>query len=134
MSKLKIYTDGGARGNPGPAGVGVVIMDENEKIISSHKKYLGEATNNIAEYSAVLLALVEAKKLKAQELEFYLDSELVVKQLKGEYKIKNPELGKLFIKIYNIKQSIERVSFHHIEREKNRLADKLANQAMDEKH
>ena len=130
--KLKVFTDGGARGNPGPAGCGVVIMDEKNKIVATHKKYLGEATNNFAEYSAIVLALEEAKKLKVEEIEMFLDSELAVKQLNREFKIKNEELGKLFIKIYNLEHSFKKVSFNHIPREMNQLADRLANQAMDE--
>ena len=130
--KLVIYTDGGARGNPGPAGCGAVIFDENCKsILATHKKYLGEQTNNFAEYSAVVLALEEAKKFGAEELQLFLDSELVVKQLNGEYKIKNQDLGKLFIKIHNLKQNFKKVSFSHVRREQNKLADKLANQAID---
>ena len=129
---LVIYTDGGARGNPGPAGCGAVIFDENGKsILATHKKYLGEQTNNFAEYSAVVLALEEAKKFGAEELQLFLDSELVVKQLNGEYKIKNQDLGKLFIKIHNLKQNFKKVSFSHVRREQNKLADKLANQAID---
>ena len=130
--KLIIFTDGGARGNPGPAGVGVVMMDEYGKIVATHKKYIGQATNNIAEYSAAVLALEEAKKLGAEELDFYLDSELAVKQINGEYKVKNAELGKLFIKIYNLKHNFTKVVFNHVPREKNRLADKLVNQAIDQ--
>ena len=110
--KLVIYTDGGARGNPGPAGCGAVIFDENGKsILATHKKYLGEQTNNFAEYSAVVLALEEAKKFGAEELQLFLDSELVVKQLNGEYKIKNQDLGKLFIKIHNLKQNFKKSYF-----------------------
>jgi ribonuclease HI len=129
--KLKIYTDGGARGNPGPAGCGVVIMDEKNKILATQKKYLGETTNNFAEYSAVLLALEQAKKLKASEVDMFLDSELAVKQLNREFKIKNEGLAKLFVKIYNLQHSFKKVTFSHIPREMNQLADRLANQAMD---
>jgi ribonuclease HI len=130
--KLKIYTDGGARGNPGPAGCGVVMFDEHNKIVGEFKKYLGEHTNNFAEYSAVILAMQEAKKMGAEELDFYLDSELVVKQLKREYKVKNLELAKLFVKIFNMQQNFKRVNYQHVPREMNKLADKLANVAMDE--
>ncbi len=131
MKKLKIYTDGGARGNPGPAGCGVVVLDENNQLIKKIKKYLGHQTNNYAEYSAVILALEETKKMNADELDFYLDSELVVKQLRREYKIKNQDLAKLFVKIYNLSQSFKRINFNHIPREENKQADNLANQAMD---
>lgn len=132
--KLKIFTDGGARGNPGPAGCGVVIIDENNKIVGQCKKYLGEQTNNFAEYSAVILALQEAKKMplcEGLEIEVSMDSELAVKQLNREYKVKNQELAKLFVKIYNLQHSFKRVSFSYVSREMNKLADKLANQAMD---
>ncbi len=130
--KVKIFTDGGARGNPGPAGAGVIIMDEHEQVIAQHKKYLGKQTNNFAEYSAVILALQAAQKLGVEEIDFYLDSELVVKQLNREYKVKHPELAKLFVKIYNLQQNFKKVSYSHVPREMNKLADKLANQAMDE--
>jgi len=131
--KLIIYTDGGARGNPGPAGIGVVFMDAKNNIIQTYNKYLGEKTNNQAEYEAVVLALEKAKTLKAEELEFYLDSELVVNQLNQKYKIKNEDLGKLFIKIWNLRQNFKKVTFQHIRREKNKLADKLVNEAIDNK-
>jgi len=135
MKKLKIYTDGGARGNPGPAGCGVVIIDENNKIVARYKKYLGEQTNNFAEYSAVILALAEAKKMplcQGLEIEVLMDSELAVKQLNREYKVKNQELAKLFVKIYNLQHSFKRVSFSHLPREMNRQADLLVNQVIDE--
>ncbi|NMB48276.1 ribonuclease HI family protein [Candidatus Kuenenbacteria bacterium] len=132
---LTIFTDGGARGNPGPAGVGLVIFDESgEKLLATHKKYIGEATNNVAEYSAVILAMEEAKKMGAEELGFVLDSELVVKQLNGEYKVKNEDLGKLFIKIYNLRQQFRKVTFRHVPREQNKLADKLVNEAIDSRN
>ena len=135
MKKLKIYTDGGARGNPDPAGCGVVIIDENNKIVARYKKYLGEQTNNFAEYSAVILALAEAKKMplcQGLEIEVLMDSELAVKQLNREYKVKNQELAKLFVKIYNLQHSFKRVSFSHVPREMNRQADLLVNQVIDE--
>lgn len=131
--KLKIFSDGGARGNPGPAGCGVVMMDEDDQLVGKHKKYLGEQTNNFAEYSGVILGLEEAKKLKVEEIDFFMDSELAVKQLNREFKIKNAGLAKLFIKIYNLQHDFKKVSFSHIPREMNALADKLANLAMDER-
>ncbi|MFA5129267.1 MAG: ribonuclease HI family protein, partial [Patescibacteria group bacterium] len=90
MDKLTIFTDGGARGNPGPGGIGAVIYDENKKKIAEISEFLGHSTNNQAEYKAVIAAMKKAKELKAEILEFFLDSELVVKQLKREYKVKNP--------------------------------------------
>lgn len=130
--KLIIYTDGGARGNPGPAGAGVVIYDENENLISKHFKFLSEMTNNQAEYEAVVYAISEAKKLGAQEIDFYLDSELLVGQLSREFKIKNIELGKYFIKIWNAGQCFKKINYHYIPREQNKEADKLVNKAIDD--
>ncbi|MDD4607417.1 MAG: ribonuclease HI family protein [Patescibacteria group bacterium] len=132
MSKIKIYTDGGARGNPGPAGIGVVIELSNGDVKTYHQ-YLGETTNNQAEYQAIVLALEKARLYKPDEIDLYSDSELVIKQLNREYKIKNTDLGPWFIKIWNLQQSFKKVNFHHIPREQNKEADKLANQAMDER-
>ena len=129
--KLIIYTDGGARGNPGPAGIGAVIYDEQGDMVAEISEYIGETTNNQAEYRAVVAAIKKAGELKADELTFYLDSELVVKQLNREYKVKNKELAPLFVRIYNAVLSFKKVKFIHIPREKNQAADKLANQAMD---
>src|SRR3989338_10730210 len=103
VKKYIIYTDGGARGNPGPAGVGVVIttaeLESVHQLTKTLKKYIGKKTNNQAEYEAVVLGMEAAKKLGATELEFRLDSDLVVSQLNMKFKIKNEDLGKLFIKI-----------------------------------
>lgn len=129
--KLIIYTDGGARNNPGPAGIGVVIMDENRNIIKEHNKYIGEATNNQAEYTAVIEALKIVKDMDVEELEFYLDSELVVKQLKREYKLKNKDLAPLFLAIHNLSVSFKKITYRHIPREQNAEADKLVNLAID---
>jgi len=131
--KLTIYTDGGARGNPGPAGIGAVIYDEQKNNVAEISEYIGETTNNQAEYRAVIFAIEKAKELGAEELEFYLDSELVVKQLNREYKVKNQGLAPLFVKIYNATLKFKKVSFTHIRRELNKEADKLANLAMDRK-
>ena len=130
-NKLTIYTDGGARGNPGPAGIGAVLYDEQKNIIAEISEYIGEATNNQAEYKAVAAAIAKAKELGAKELDFYLDSELVVKQLNREYKVKNKGLAPLFVQIYNAVLSFKKVSFSHVRREMNKEADRLANLAMD---
>lgn len=130
-AKLTIYSDGGARGNPGPGGIGAVIYDEEGNKLAEVSEYLGECTNNQAEYRAILAAIQKAKEFKTKELDCYLDSELVVKQLKGEYKVKNAELAPLFVKVYNETLDFQKVNFHHVRREKNKEADKLANQAMD---
>ncbi len=128
---LIIYTDGGARGNPGPAGIGAIAYDEQGREVFRLAKFLGLATNNQAEYQAVLAALQKAKQIGAQNLQIFMDSELVVKQLNREYKVKNKDLAPLFVKIYNLTFSFKNVKFSHIPREQNKQADKLANQAMD---
>jgi len=130
--KLIIYTDGGARGNPGPSGIGAVIYDEKKVVVAEVSEFIGKATNNQAEYKAVIAALVKAKEIGGEELEFYLDSELVVKQLKREYKVKNQELAPLFLKIYNLSMGFKKISFKHVPREMNKEADALANKAMDQ--
>ncbi len=132
--KVIIYTDGGARSNPGPAAIGIVI---GAPINKNYGEAIGKTTNNIAEYSAVVFALKKAKSLlggeKAEktEIELRSDSELLVKQLNGEYKIKEENLVPLFIQIWNLKQDFKSVEFTHIPREKNKEADKLVNQALD---
>lgn len=131
--QLKIFTDGGARGNPGPAAIGVVIYDKNDKILFKRGKYIGETTNNQAEYQAIVLALEKSASLKAAELEFFLDSELVVKQLAGEYKVRDENLAKQFLKVWNLKNKFKKVTFRHVRREKNTVADALVNQALDKK-
>ena len=131
MKKLIIYTDGGARGNPGPAAIGVVVGDK------SYGEAIGNTTNNVAEYKAVIFGLKKAKSLlggkKAAETEVEVraDSELIVSQLNGEYKLKEEGLKPLFIDVWNLKQDFKSVLFIHIPREKNREADKLVNQALD---
>lgn len=130
--KITIYTDGGARGNPGPAGIGVVIYHDGD-IVEKYSEKIGEATNNYAEYSAVVKAMELARKYNPDEINFKLDSELVVQQLNQKYKIKNQELGKLFIKIWNARQSFQKVTFDHVPRAENKMADFLVNQALDNK-
>lgn len=133
--KIIIYTDGGARGNPGPAGIGAVLIDgeDENKILGQYKEYIGETTNNQAEYAAVVLGLQKAKGLKPEEVEVRMDSELICSQINGTFKIKNPDFQESFIKIWNLKQSFKKITFKHIRREQNKLADKLVNQAIDQK-
>jgi len=128
--RLTIYTDGASRGNPGPAGIGVVIL-EGKKKIKEMSKYLGEATNNIAEYSAVIFALEEALALKADEVVIRVDSELVAKQLNGEYKVKDANIRKLFEKVLGILRIFSHFEIQHIGRDGNKDADKLANKAIN---
>ncbi len=131
MGKLIIYTDGGARNNPGPAGIGVVLYDENKKIIETYKEYIGEATNNQAEYRALVKALQLAERHSPEKIECFLDSELVVKQLNKEYKVKDPGLRDLCNQVLDLAM-FKNISFHHVRREQNKLADKLVNEAIDE--
>ncbi|MBW6432112.1 ribonuclease HI family protein [Patescibacteria group bacterium] len=131
MKKLIINTDGGARGNPGPAGIGVLFSDENGEIVAKFKEYIGEATNNVAEYRALILALDKAKNLECQEIECRLDSELIVKQLKGEYKVKDEKMKDLYAKVQEL-IFFKPVNFIHVRREKNKEADTLVNEAIDE--
>lgn len=138
MVKFIIYTDGGARGNPGPAGAGAVITDGAGVAIKKAHKDLGVMTNNEAEYAAVILGLDTLKRLKGgtavknAEVEVRLDSELVTRQLSGHYQIKEKTLWPLFIKVWNKRVAhFPHLKFVHIPREQNREADRLANRAMD---
>jgi len=128
--KLVTFTDGGARGNPGPAGIGIVITD-GEKTIESFGHYIGETTNNQAEYKALIAALERASILGAEDVECKLDSELVVKQMRHEYKVRDKDLQTLFLKAWNLSAGFKKVSFHHIRREYNAAADAEVNAAID---
>ena len=140
MEKLVIYTDGGARGNPGPAGIGVVIQDEKGNTKKSYGEAIGEATNNEAEYQAVIFALKKIKllfgkeKVKQMAIEIRMDSELAVEQLSNRYKIQGENLQKRFMEIRNLLIDIGgNASFIHVPRAQNRAADRLVNQALDKK-
>lgn len=132
--KFLIYTDGGSRGNPGPSALGVVFTDERGKVLKEYSHYLGETTNNQAEYEAVIFALQKAKQLKGKEIELRIDSELIGKQLLGEYKIKDPDLQPLFIKAWNLRLDYDKVDIKIIPREQNKMADKLVNRELDSKN
>jgi ribonuclease HI len=134
-----IYADGGSRGNPGPAALGYRIEDGEHRLLKEAAEYLGETTNNVAEYRAAIAAL---KKLKAMigrkaasraSVEIRMDSELLVRQLNALYKIREPQLMPLFIELWNLKQDFASVTFRHIPREENREADRLVNEALDER-
>jgi ribonuclease HI len=137
MEKIIAYTDGGARGNPGPAGAGVQIQDATGAVLKEVSQFLGNATNNFAEYNGVIIALqtlkaMFGKKTKEMTFELRMDSELVKKQLNGEYQIKEPGLVPYFIEIHNMRvSSFPHLVFTHIPREKNKEADRLSNEAMD---
>ncbi len=127
---LTIFTDGGSRSNPGPAAIGVILYNGQTKI-DEYGKYIGTATNNEAEYRAIILALEKAKMLKAKKINFFLDSELAVKQLNHQYKVKDEKIISLFMKIWNLVIDFDKISFSHIPREKNKEADKLVNKILD---
>jgi ribonuclease HI len=136
--KITINADGGARGNPGPAAIGVVIKKDGQ-VIKKYGETIGRATNNQAEYQAVIFALKKAKllfgkkKAKEMEIEFNVDSELLAKQMNHEYKIKEEDLQVLFIKIWNLMLDFKQVAFKHVKREENKEPDYLVNLALDDK-
>ncbi len=132
MSKLILYTDGGARGNPGPAAIGAVIYNEGGQELKRVGKYLGETTNNQAEYKALIEALKQAVILGGERLVCNLDSELVVRQLQGQYKVKEPTLKPLAEEALRLSAKFIQVQFVHIPREKNKLADQLVNEVLDQ--
>ena len=127
----EIFTDGGARGNPGPAGIGVYVVKSGEPV-HEIAEYIGETTNNVAEYTALVRALewITAQE-DADSVVLKLDSELVVKQMKGEYKVKNPALKVLWTRAQSLAYTLKKISFEHVRREQNVEADRLANKAMD---
>lgn len=127
----RTFTDGGARGNPGPAAFGAVIHAPNDTV-HTIKKYIGVATNNQAEYRGLVAALEYLAGIQAEAVDCYLDSELLVKQMRREYRVKDTELGKLFLQAWKYASTFKHVSFHHIPREKNKAADRLVNEALDE--
>jgi ribonuclease HI len=128
---MTVYIDGGSRGNPGPAGYGVQVVDDGNVVAELYES-LGLATNNVAEYRGLLAALAWAVDHGVSALHVKSDSELLVKQLKGQYRVKNPGLQPLYQDALALIARIGRVSFEHVRREFNREADRLANQAMDE--
>jgi len=129
--KLTLYLDGAARGNPGPAGIGVVMQDDKGKRIKEFYKYIGETTNNIAEYSALIYGLQEALILKADEVVINLDSELVAEQINGSYKVKNEALRQLFAQALHMLGSFKAFEVRHVDRQMNKDADRLANKAIN---
>jgi ribonuclease HI len=131
--QLTINTDGGARGNPGPAATGIVIKDKNGKILLEHGEYLGEQTNNYAEYMALISGLKKARELGATDVECVLDSELVTTQMKGEYRVREPGLQKLFIQAYNASAAFKKVTYKHTFRHNNKEADRIVNKILDDR-
>lgn len=141
MKRIFINTDGGSRGNPGPAGIGIVFANDNEDVLYTHKEYIGTKTNNEAEYAALIRALEILSRSKwlgdndgnGGEIVCRLDSQLVVEQVCGRYKVKQDHLKELIVQIKNFNDKYKvKIFFSHIPREQNKLADKLVNEALDE--
>ena len=129
--RAKLWTDGGARGNPGPAAYAYVIEDEDGDSLAAHGEAIGIATNNVAEYSALIAGLEKAIELGVRELEVTSDSELMVKQMRGEYKVKNVALRELSLRAGRLARELSSVSYTAVRREQNKLADRLVNDALD---
>jgi ribonuclease HI len=135
MDKSIIYTDGASRGNPGPSSLGVVFCDSRGVVLKQYSEKIENTTNNVAEYEAVIFALKKAKALYGKKKDYQViirsDSKLLVSQLNGQFKVKDENIQKLFVKVWNLMIDFKQVIFELIPREKNRLADKLANEALD---
>jgi len=126
-----LFTDGGSRGNPGPGAIGVVIENEKGETIYELSKYIGKCTNNEAEYSALIAGLKLAQKKGFNDLKVYIDSELITKQINGEYRVKSSNLKKFYIEAANFRKVFDKLEFIHVKRHKNKKADALVNEALD---
>lgn len=137
MTDYILHTDGGARGNPGPAAIGFVIVKGNGKVLKEHGEYIGKTTNNDAEYQAIIFALKKLKalvgkaKTKQASIKVFTDSELIVRQITGLYKVENANIQKLFLQLWNLKIDFKKVEFEAVRREQNKDADRLVNEALD---
>jgi probable phosphoglycerate mutase len=129
--RARLFTDGGARGNPGPAAYGYVLEAEDGTVLAAHGEAIGIATNNVAEYSALLAGLEKAVELAVDEVEVVSDSELMVKQMRGEYKVKNAALRELSLRAAELARRLGAVRYTAVRREHNELADRLVNEALD---
>jgi ribonuclease HI len=129
--KARLWTDGGARGNPGPAAFAYVLEAEDGTVLDARGEAIGVATNNVAEYSALVAGLARAVEAGVRELEVRSDSELMVKQMRGEYRVKNRDLQSLFLDASRAAREIGQVTYVHVRREHNELADRLVNEALD---
>ena len=132
MSKVIAYTDGASRGNPGDAGIGILLVDEKDNVIKEISDYIGQTTNNIAEYTALVKALKEALEMNFEGIEVISDSELMVKQINGEYKVKNEGLKPLYKEACELLKEFKSFTVRHVRREYNKKADELANRGIDE--
>lgn len=131
--KVRVYSDGAARGNPGPAGAGAVVLGESGKVLAAIGRYLGVQTNNVAEYEGLLLGLRHALKHEATELEVLADSQLLIRQLAGVYRVRNAGLMPLYEEAKRLLRQFKKVELRHIPREQNSAADEMSNRAIDEK-
>jgi ribonuclease HI len=131
--RLAVFSDGAARGNPGPAGAGAVLVAPDGTVIEELGKYLGTNTNNYAEYTGLILGLRRALELGAREVDVRADSELMVKQLQGKYRVKAPNLQPLYEEAVALLRKFDRVTVAHVYREQNKLADEMSNRAIDER-
>ncbi len=129
--RVRLFTDGGARGNPGPAAYGYVLEAEDGTVLAAHGESIGIATNNVAEYSALIAGLEQARELGLGEIEVVSDSELMVKQMRGEYKVKNEALRELSLRAARLAGKVGKVRYTAVRREHNKLADQLVNDALD---
>jgi ribonuclease HI len=129
--KLLIHTDGGSRGNPGPGAIGIAVLNDQKKLIKEIGKFIGRSTNNEAEYKAVIEGLKTCKEMGGKELKFFIDSLLVVSQLNGKFKIKEPRMKKFYLEIKELEKSFDSVTYLHVPREKNYMADKIVNEVLD---
>ena len=129
--KARLFTDGGARGNPGPAAYGFVLETEDGTVLEARGRAIGVATNNVAEYSGLVAGLRKALELHVPEIEVVSDSELLVKQMRGEYRVKNDALRALFVEASGLARNLQSVEYRHVKRAHNELADRLVNDALD---
>ena len=129
--KARLFTDGGARGNPGPAAYAYVLEAEDGTVLASEGKTIGVATNNVAEYRGLVAGLEKAVELAVPEVEVLSDSELMVKQMQGEYRVKNEALRDLSVEAGRLARRLTKVEYRHVRREHNELADRLVNEALD---
>ena len=129
--KARLFTDGGARGNPGPAAYGFVLETEDGTVLAAEGRAIGVATNNVAEYSGLVAGLRKALELHVPDVEVVSDSELMVKQMRGEYRVKNEALRGLFVEASTLARDLRSVEYRHVKRAHNELADKLVNDALD---
>ncbi len=129
--KMKLYADGGSRGNPGPAASGYVLLDLSDKVVKEGGEFMGNTTNNQAEYNALKIGLLQALKMGVKDMDVYMDSLLVINQLKGVYKVRHPDIVPVYLSIKDITKQFSSISFTHVPRELNKLADAEVNKILD---